>query len=337
MLVLDGGISDSAGEAVVAVNIRRTEELTPDRYDRTYPGTVVKIGNDMRVNVLGNVISARWADPLVVAEGDSVLVQFVMNRQGGLSEAIVRARVGSLARPSRATVTVVPPGSETVTVLGTDGRTYAATFIGSYSPVVGHEVMLGWNASIPTIAGQIVPTSVPPPPQAPTPPIPPPPPPPQTGRATYWASGSNTYWGPGGWGSWAGGRGRVYQGSYGSGPVYGGFFYGGGPTQLRGRAIDYCGLVLGNRIAAGNYNSPVTIHIYATDATHQPGGLYTGIGGPIDVTAWPGQGLTEYNISALAGHLLNGGGIGIYGDPYAGFLGRNEQADSGKLVFDWRM
>jgi hypothetical protein len=249
---------------------------------------------------------------------------------------VIRARVGSLARPARGTVSVVPPSSATVSVVGEDGRTYLATFVTSYSPTVGDVVLLSWNASTPSIQGKIAATPAPYQPPPP-PPVPPPPPPVQTGRATYWASGSNTWWGPGGWGSWAGGRGRVYQGSYGSGPVYGGWFYGGGPTQLQGRSIDYVGFVLGNRISAGSYNSPVTVHFYATDAMHQPAGLYSGVQGPIDVTVWPGQGLTEYNLTAFAGHLLNGGGIGIYGDPYAGFLGRNEQADSGKLFMDWRM
>lgn len=320
----------------MAINIRSAEGLTPERYDRTYPGTVVKVGDDLKVNVLGNVITARWSDPLVVAEGDSVLVQFIMNKTG-LSEAIVRARVGNLARPSRGNITIVPVGSETVTVQATDSRNYLAYFVTSYTPVVGDQVILSWNASIPVIQGKVAMTPAPPPPEPPPPPVPPPPPPPQVGTNVYWASASNTYWPPGGWGSWAGGRGRVYQGNYGSGDVYGAYFYGGGPRQLAGASIDRVRFTLGGRIAAGNYNSPATVHVYLTSNENQPGGNITSIDGPWDVTAWPGQGLTDYDLPVSWGaHFLNGAGLAIFGNPYAGFYGRNEQADSGKLILDWR-
>jgi hypothetical protein len=321
----------------LAINFRPVEGLTPERYDRTYPGVVVRAGtgsSELRVNVMGNIIAARWSDPVIVAEGDTVLVQFVMSKNG-LSEAYVRARVAARPRPYWGTVTVVPPGSSTVTVTGSDGYTYTADFTAHYTPVVGERVMLAWNASQATITGKFGSAPAPPPPQPAY--VPPPPPPPvTTGVNTYWASSSNTFWGPGGWGSWAGGRGRVYQGNYGSGDVYGAWFYGGGPTQLQGRTIDRMRFVLGGRIAAGNFNSPVTVRFYAHNSTNQPGGIITGVAGPIDVTAWPGQGLTDYDLTPLAPHVLAGGGIAIYNAPYAGFYGRNEQPDSGKLVFDWR-
>lgn len=311
----------------------------PERYDRTYPGVIVAAStgsNQLAVNVMGNIIQARWSDPLVVAKGDTVLVQFVMGHNG-LSEAYVRARITSRPRPFWATVAIVPPSSDTVTVTGSDGYTYTAYFVASYTPVVGDRVHLAWDASTATIDGKLASTAPPAPPPSEVY-VPPPPPPPQTtGTNVYWASNSNTYWAPGGWGSWAGGKGRVYQGNYGSGDVYGAWFYGGGPTQLQGRTIDRMRFVLGGRIAAGSFNSAITVRFHAHGSVNQPGGNVGAVAGPIDATAWPGQGLTEYDLTPFAGHILNGGGIGIWGGTYAGFYGRNEQPDSGKLIIDWRM
>lgn len=321
----------------MATRIRSVEMLAPESYVRTYQGIIVKntVTGLFDVNVMGNIIAAKWSDPLVVSEGDTVLVQFAIGRGQGLNTCTVVGRLTSRARPERGTVAVVPPSSPTVTITGKDGVTYLATFVTSYTPVVGDEVRLSWAGSAtPTIIGKIASTAAPPPPP---PPLPPPPPAPVTGTSTYWPTDSNTYWGPGGWGSWAGGRGRVYQGNYGSGDVYGAYFYGGAPTQMQGRSIDRLRLVLGNRLYVGNYNAAATIHIYATANSSRPGGNITAVGGPVNVTAWPGQGQADYDITALAGHLQNGGGIAIFGNPYAGFMGIPEQPDAGRLVFDWRM
>lgn len=320
----------------MGTRIRPVEMLTPESYVRTYQGVITKntATGLSEVNVMGNVIAARWSDPISVKPGDTVLVQFGMGRTQGLNTCIVVARLSSRARPERGKVTVVPPSSDTVSIQGEDGVTYLATFVTSYTPVVNDEVKLSWTTSTPTILGKIATTAAPPPPPAPAPP---PPPVATQGTNVYWATDSNTYWPPGGWGSWAGGRGRVYQGNYGSGDVYGAFFYNRGPTQMAGRTIRQLRIAFGNRIAAGSYNSPVTIHIYATTNATRPGGNITTAGGPVNVTAWAGQGLTEYDITALAGHIQNGGGIAIFGNPYAGFLGIPEMPDSGRLTFDWSM
>jgi hypothetical protein len=320
----------------MGTRIRAVELLAPEAYVRTYQGVITKNRTTglFEVNVMGNTIAAKWADPITVAEGDTVLVQFGMGRTQGLNTCTVVGRLSGRARPERGTVTVVPPSSNTVSIQGEDGVTYLATFVTSYSPVVGDGVKLSWTSSTPTIIGKIAATAAP---AYVPPPVAAPPAAPTQGANTYWATDSNTYWPPGGWGSWAGGRGRVYQGNYGSGDVYGAYFYNGGPRQMAGRTIRQCRLALGNRLAVGSYNAAATIHIYATSNSTRPGGNITTVGGPVNVTAWPGQGLTEYDITALAGHLQNGGGIAIYGSPYAGFLGIPEQPDSGRLAFDWSM
>lgn len=320
-------------------NIRAVEKLAPDVYDRSLIGTVVTVNGELKVNVQGNVIAARWADPVVVSHGDTVLVQLVIGRTG--TEAFVKARITSSPRPSRATVTGVPPSSATVSVQGvSDGKTYSAFFVTSYTPVVGDEVMLSWFGSKATIVGKVAATPAPPavPVSPPAPPIPPPPPPPQTGYSVFAPGQSGTIWPPGGWGSWAGGRGRVYQGNYGSGDVYGAWFYMGSPGQLKGRAITKLQFALGARINAGSYNSPVTVHFYLHNSPTMPGGMLSYVDGPYDVTAWPGQGLAYYDLPAAWGQAMadSGCGIGIKNNPYAGFVGVNEQPDSGKVILDWR-
>lgn len=314
----------------------------PDAYDRTLFGVVVADpvnSSKLAVNVQGNVLAARWSDPIVAAVGDTVLVQLHIGLTGG-TEAIVKARVIANARPGRATVSVVPPSSPTVTVTGTDGVTYTATFVTSYTPTVSDVVFLSWFGSQATIVGKVAATPAPPTPPPPPPAAPPPPPPPQTGENSYAAATSSTFWGPGGWDSWSGGRGRVYQGNYGSGQVYGAWFYNGSPGQMAGRSITRFRILLGNRINAGSFNSPVTVHFYAHSNTSKPG-QFSDVSrtiGPYDVTANAGQGLTAYDLpGSFASQVISGGGIGIALDPYCGFLGAQEQPDSGKLIFDWSM
>jgi hypothetical protein len=319
-------------------NIRSVENIGPDLYDRSLVGVIVKINTSgtLGVNVQGNVIPARWADPIVAAEGDTVLVQLIIGRTGQ-TEAFVKAKITKSPRPARGTVSSVPPSSDTVTVTGTDGGTYTAYFVTSYTPTVSDEVLLSWFGSKPTIVGKVAATAAPTPAPPPAPTAPPPPPP-QVGTAHFAAASSNTYWPPGGWGSWASGRGRVFQGSYGAGQVYGAWFYHNSPGQLAGRAITRVLILLGGRLAVGSFNSPVTVHFYLTSNASQPGGNVTHIAGPHNVTAWPGQGMTHYDLPADWGDdIVAGSGIGIMLDPYAGFYGVNEQPESGKLTLDWRI
>lgn len=317
-------------------NLRSVEGLLPDQYDRTYEGTVVSSGGALAVSVQGNVIPARWADPVTAAVGDTVLVQMIVGRTGG-TEAVVRAKVTSKPRPARGTVAVVPPSSDTVSVTGTDGATYKAYFGTGYTPTVGDTVILSWGGTIPTILDKVAAT--PAPYQAPTgDPIAPPPSAPQSGQAIYAASDSATWWASGGWNSWAGGNGRVFQGQYGSGQVYGAWFYAGSPGQLSGRTINRFRIILGSRLGVGSHNSPVTVHFYRHSSVNRPAGDVTRVAGPHDVSAAPWQGPTMYDLPvSWAAGVISGGGIAIALDPYAGFKGRNEEADSGKLVFDWSM
>lgn len=325
-------MSKQLWEESTVADLRALEELSPERTVTTYQGTMVKVAGVLQVNVNGKIIPARYADPLVLADGDPVLVEISYSR-AGQGTAFVRCRLTDKPRPGQGTVLTVPASSPTITVTGSDGLVYTATFVASYTPVVGDPVILSWNAATPSVVGKITTTAAPPPPP---PPVQPPPTAPTVGSTPYPAAASDTYWPAGGWGSWAGGGSHVYQGSYGSGQVYGAWFYAGSTAQLAGKNITRIRLKLGSRRATGASSSPVTVHVYAHTSANKPGGDVSRTVGPYDITAQPGQGITEYDLPlSFAAVLLAGGGISIAGDPYAGFTGRNSQPESGLLTLDW--
>ncbi|MDQ0756065.1 hypothetical protein [Arthrobacter sp. B3I4] len=312
--------------------LRSAEGLAPQRTVTTYQGVMVLVGGVLQVNVNGNVLPARWADPLVVVEGDPVLVELSGSR-AGQAAAFVRCRLTDKPRPGQGTVKTVPASSPTITVTGSDGLVYTATFVASYSPVVGDPVILSWNAAVPSVVGKVTTTA------APTPVAPPVAPPPgagMTGSTPYQAATADTYYPAGGWGKWAGGGGRVYQGSYGAGQVYGAWFYAGSTAQQAGKTITGIRFTLGARLPVGNNNQPVTVHVYAHTSANKPGDDVNRVAGPFDITVQPGQGLTEYALPlSFASALQGGGGIAIAGDPYAGFNGPSTQPESGLLILDW--
>lgn len=290
------------------------------------------VGKQLSVNVNGNVIPARVSDPLYVNVGDAVSVDFVFGSKGQ-AEAWVTGRLSLSPRPSTGNVKTVPVGSTTITVTGSDGVDYTATFLSVYTPTVGDLVAMTWYAGSPIVQGKLGATPAPQVASATT--VSAPPPPPSTGTNNYAASSSSTLWPPGGWGSWNGGVG-VFQGSYGSDEVTGAWFYNNAPTQLKGKTIKAIRFTLGSRGGAGNHSQAVTVHLKSHHSPTQPGGDVSFGSGAQDVTAQPYQGPTVYNLnSGFFADIQNGGGIAIYGDPYANFADRNSQPNSGLLSIDW--
>jgi hypothetical protein len=294
---------------------------------------VIVNSDGLKVNVSGNVIPAKVVDPLVVAPGDPVIVDVVGESRGQSTAWVIGRATGSF-RPAQGTVTTVPVGSQTITVTGDDGTAYTAGFVASYTPTVGDKVILSWNASQPTVMGRVGAAAAAGSGNAG---VSAPPAPPVSGTSTYNAIDSGTLWAPGGWGSWAGGGSHVYQGSWGSsGQLVGAWFYGGAASELAGRTITRIRFTLGRRRPVGSNNSPVTVHIKSHTSANRPGGSVTFGGGTVDVTADPYQDFREYDLPlSFASDLQGGGGIGLYGDPYAGFDGVLARADSGLLIIDW--
>lgn len=300
----------------------------------TYPGVVVKDSSGkLAVNINGNIIYPRYQDPVVVAVGDPVVVSISAGPAGG-GDAVVTGRVTLAPRPAEGTVKTVPPSSATITVTGTDGTDYTAKFTASYTPTVNDNVILAWNANVPTVTGKVGVVAAPPPPP---PPVSAPPGPVATGTSTYTAQDSAT-WVPGLglWDAWARQGGRLYQGSSSGYTTYGAWFYAGSPQELAGRTVTRIQFTLGSRLAVGSYNSPIALHLYTHTSPNRPGGDVTRNTGPWDVTIQPGAGQQTFDLpTSFAADLLNGGGISIAGDPYAGFNGRLQEPASGLLTIDW--
>ena len=302
--------------------------MVPGGGVKRYQGRVVTVDGIRKVNVGGNVLEARWADPLIVADGDSVTVDVTAGATGQAS-VFVLGRTTTQPRPKTGKVTAIPAGSPTITIQADDGKTYNAEFIGTYQ--VGDNVHLDWGAGLPRVMGKVTTTPAAPPPD----PTPPPPPAPTSGSTSGTATDSGTYWGPGGWRSWAGGGYRVMQGSYGAGPVFGAWFYGTKFKALTGRTIKRVRLRTGARQAVGGYNAPAVFHFYAHTSPAMPGGDVNRVSGPHNVTIQPGQGPADITLPlSFAATVIAGGGISIAGEPYAAMNGI-DQPDSGRLIFDW--
>jgi hypothetical protein len=285
-----------------------------------------------KVRVGGNPQPAVWAG-CTANEGDPILVG-VITRPDAPAQFIVLGKVGD-GGPREGTVGTVVGGSATIPVTAA-GKTYTATFLSSYAPVAGDTVRLLWQGSNVTALGKVGATPVP----APPPPVtPPPPPPPQTGQTSVVATDSGTYSVGYGWNSYYGQN--VYQGN---GSPWGGpssnrgaWFYGSQASILNGATITRIQFRVPRRNAAGNSGSSQTMHIYCHTSSSKPGGDVSRPLGPTDVLVLPNfaGGFVDLPTS-WAATLLAGGGIGIFGDPYMGFIGKGGDTASGQLIFDWK-
>ncbi|QOI67664.1 minor tail protein [Arthrobacter phage Orcanus] len=295
---------------------------------RKYRGTVVTVDGVRKVNVDGQNLLATWADPIVVDDGDVVDVEIV-NQGPGQSSVHVPSRRTTQPRPATGTVAAVPSSSPVISVTA-GGLTYDAEFVGSY--VVGDKVHLDWGAGRPRVIGKVTTTAAPEP-VAVRPPVPTV----QTGKISGSAIESGTFWGPGGWGSWAGGGENVYQGDYGSGPLTGAWFYGKAFGGAKGKTITKVLFRTGRRRPVGASSSPAVFHFRTHSSSYRPGGNVSLGGVSHDVTIAAGAAPATIELPVSFGDaLVNGGGIAIYGSPYAGMVGRLLQSDSGAVSLYWK-
>lgn len=282
------------------------------------------------IRVGGAVQPATWPQDVYATPGDPILVAYIM-KPDAPAQAVVLF-VTSTPGPREATVTVVPGGSDTITV--NDGANdYTATFLQSYTPVNGDRVRLLWQGSDATVLGKV---GVTPGRDIPAPQTAAPPPPKASGTFSGVATDSATWWGPGGWGSWAGGGTAVFQGDFGSGPVYGAWFYAGAFSGLAGANITRIQMWVPARKSVGAYNSPGTLHIYAHTSGGRPAGDVSRVYGPYDWTipaGWAG-GFIDLPL-AVVPTLIAGGGLSIAGSPYIGLKGKAEDPASGQVLADW--
>ena len=294
-------------------------------------GTVVTVDGLRMVNVDGNNLTATWADPLVVDDGDPVTVR--IEGAGIGAKAVVSARATEQPRPRTGEVMQVPAGSPTITVRA-GGVNYTTEPVYP-SPTQGDKVHLDWGAGKPRAIGKVSLIAAPP---APVVTLPPPPPVViQSGTQNASPTLSRTYWGPGGWGSYAGDGNKVHQGSYGGATVTGAWFYGQPFRSLIGRGITRIQFRTGQRLGIGSYGETAAFQFYAHTNPGQPAGDTNRVQGPYVVNVPPGQGAAWIDLPlAFADTLVNGGGIALAGGPYAGMQGTTSASpDSGALRLDW--
>lgn len=299
---------------------------------RTY-GTAFWDGSKWYANMNGNLLDARWLDPIQPIQGGKIVVDITKDDYG-LSTALVVGGYTDQPRPSTGIAqSVIPAGLSTqIVFIGEDGVEYTTDrFIGTYSP--GDPVYITWDAAVPTIIGKIQTVAV-----APEAPAPPPPATVKSGEVPVIATASDT-WGVGGWGRWAtsqfGGE-DVYTGFRYGYTLTGAWFYGAPKPELQGKTITRIRFRVPPRLDAGNHNDPATIHFYAHTSGSRPGGDVNRVTGPHDivVAAKSPGGDIDLPLS-FAPALVAGGGISIAGDPYAGFSSRLDDPESGKLLINW--
>lgn len=310
-------------------------ELVATGSVRLVNGQIVRDGSGVLQAQVGMAtLPVRWADPIVVAEGDSVLIAMSAGPTGQ-STATVMCRTHTRPRPGTGVVSAAPVGSPTITVSTVEGSV-VAKFDNAYTPIVGETVLLAWGALPPTVIGKVGiipgPTGPVAPPAAPAPP----PGASTTGTLALPAIDSGTWSvGDGQWNGSPHGQ-RVVQGSYGGRAFTGSWFYGTSATQLIGRGISAVRMYIGARHGIGSYNAPAVIHLYAHTSPGRPGSDVARVVGPHDVTLPNGWGGGWVGLPlSFASPLVSGGGISIAGSPYLGVQGRTENPQSGVVQLDW--
>lgn len=311
-----------------------TMAAIPGGNTRRAYGTAFWDGSRWWANMGGNLLDARWLDPIQPLQGGKIVVDITKDEYGG-STALVIGGYTDQPRPSTGTLQEVIPGglATQLVVMGEDGVTYTTDrFIGSTSP--GDPVYLTWDAAKPTVIG-VIPSSAPPE----TPPAAGPPAANLPGSEALIATASDTWWGPGGWGSYATSRNGgedVYSGTWSGTTVTGAWFYGAARPVLQGKTISRIRFRVPARLQAGNYNDPATIHVYAHTDGARPGSDVNRVTGPHDIVIPPHFQGDEFDLPlSFAPAIVGGGGISIVGNPYVRFASRLKDPTSGRLITEW--
>lgn len=322
--------------------LKKTLESIPNGGTRRVFGTAYHDGSRWWANLDGNLIDAGWMYGAHPVQGGPIVVDLT-NNGTGQSSAMVMGGYGD--QPLTTTGVVLAVGVTELVFAVEDGSTYTTDrFIGTYRVLedmtvsteymVNDEIFIDWSAGTPTVIGRVPTITVTPsvtPPVAPAPVV-------GTGTAKAPAGKTNTYWSPGGWGSWAGstqGGEQIYTGSYGAGPTTGSWFYGAAFTNLGTKTIEEIRFRMPARLNIGASGS-ATVHLYAHTSKYQPGGDVSRTVGPHDVVVTQGQPAHWITLPlSFAAVLKAGGGISIAGDPYAGFQGRLQDPQSGRIEMDW--
>lgn len=310
--------------------LEKTLAAIPAGQTRRVYGTAYWDGTKWFANLGGNLVDARWMDPIQPLQGGKIIVD-ITSEGRGLGSALVIGGYTDQPRPSTGTVLTLSPD---MVISGEFGGSFTTDrYIGAYA--LGDPVYLVWDAAKPTVIGKIPSASAAPPPAPPvgggaTPP----------GSTTLIPTASDTF-GVGGWGRWAGSRNggeKVYSGTQSGYVVTGSWFYGTPRPELAGKTYDRVRFYIPPRLPGVGTSGAVTIHIYGHTSGARPAGDVARTVGPHNVTLPAGfNGAFEELDPAVFGPVLAaGGGLSIAGDPYTGFFGRLDNPEFGRAVIDWR-
>lgn len=284
-------------------------------------------------NIGGNNLDARWLDPIQPLQGGKIIVDITRDEYGGSTALVVG---GYTDQPRPSTGVILAFGVMEIVIAGEDGVTYTTgRYLGPISDYsLADNVYITWDAAIPTILGIVNEITVTPPAPPAAPPAANPP-----GSETLIATASDTWWGPGGWGSYATSRNGgedVYSGSWSGSTVTGAWFYGAPRPVLQGKTISRIRFRLPARLAAGNYNAPATIHLYAHTNGSRPGSDVNRVTAAHDVAVIANFQGGDIDLPlSFAPALVAGGGVSIAGDPYVRFASRLKDPTSGQIILDW--
>lgn len=325
------------------VSFSKTLAAIPDRGGRLVYGTAFWDGSQWWANVGGNLLGARWLDPIVPAQGDKIAV-LLSSEGAGQSNALVIGGYTDQPRPSSGTVLTV--GLNEIVVTGSFGGTFTTgRFVNPYVPgdtprytyLPGDPVHLAWDAATPTILGiTSTPVTVPPAASQPEPFVPGS----GTGTNKAPATRTNTFQESGGWGSHAGsekGGQQLYAGTWAGIAVTAAWFYGDAFTGLKGRTITAIRFWVPGRLNVGAPGD-TTMHLYAHTSKTEPDDDVDRVAGPANFDLTQTQGGHWINLPlSFAPHLIAGGGIALAGEPYIGLTGRLKDPESGRIEMDWTL
>jgi len=310
-------------------------------------GTIEDDGDGLVLVVGGTTVTPRWAPGYYPSAGDVVIAL----RAGELWTVLGSPlREPDAPAPARGQVTSVPTGSSRIGVSVPGHGTLLCPFLDSYTPAIGHTVMLLWPAGdgVPTVVGRPgevpEPTPKPPPEDRPSRPTNPTPPPVRSGRQRFTAVDSRTRIAAG----WSTNHGRhVMQGSWGSLAFQGGWFYGNGPRSFfRGdREITSARIRLGARRRVGYYNQSITLVLRRHTHRTRPSGALSLTGSTVSVTVPSGGGArwvdlpTSWHAGLASGHgvALVGTGSSAYGGVVGTGSGSGLDPESGLLDIRWEI
>lgn len=281
-------------------------------------GTITALA-PLTVEVAGSrLTSLVLAGTYVPMAGDVVVIV----RQG--ARLVVVDTVN--ARPTIGTVTAIPSAGVTVQ---TAAWIRTIPCLASYTPVVGHSVMIGWASSGPVVLGRIN--------TGPAVPLPDPggatpPPVASSGTMTFPALDAASWRG-----AWRDDTGDVIQGTA---PTYpgannGAWFYGPAPAgTLAGATVTGAGIYL-ERTQGGTFAAQAATLRSHGSATRPAGNVAYGAGSQAVNLAVGDAGWVNLDV-ALAQAVIAGGGLGINGTAYMRLTDLAASPQNGTIKVDWK-